>query len=200
MLQNHIPPAVLAAALSACAVQPEILNSERIEQRFGSYEIEVIEQSSAVRRSNLYSTDGNVITCRTYAVVEFVDSDMTDIAETHSGVLAGESIGAMFKTAGWVIEKETFYVGEMQVANPLHPIGRLMRLDAPASLGVHAYRLLLSKKSRSIHYATIVETHHPDYLVEADLLELYPPVSEPRPTDDEIRALITLVLGVNQPN
>lgn len=197
MLQNPIPAVVLAAALSACAVQPEILNSERIEQRFGSYDVDVIEQDSSVRRSNLYSTNGSVTTCRTYAVVKFVDSDMKDVTAAHSGVLAGESIGATFRTAGWLIEKETFYVGEIQRVDPLHPIGRLMRLDTPASLGLHAYRLVLSKDSRSIQYATIVETHHPDYLVQADLLELYRPVAEPRPTDDEIRALKYLVLGVN---
>jgi len=197
MHHNPVPSVVLAAALSACAVQPEQLNSERIEQRFGNYGIEVIEQNSSVRRSNLYSADGAVRTCRTYAVVVFSDSDTKAIGGAHSGVLAGESIGATFKTAGWRIEKETFFVGELQITNPQHLIAQLMHLDAPTSLGLHAYRLVLGKELDSIHYATIIEAHHPDYLVEADLFELYSPTPELRPEADEIAALQRLVLSIN---
>lgn len=197
MHHSPVPSVVLAAALSACAVQPEQLNSERIEQRFGNYGIEVIEQNASVRRSNLYSTDGTVRTCRTYAIVVFADSDMNAIGGAHSGVLAGESIGATFKTAGWRIEKESFFVGELRLIDPHHLIAQLMRLDAPTSLGLHAYRLVLGKELDSIHYATIIEAHHPDYLVEADLLELYSPTQELRPEEDEIAALQRLVLSVN---
>ena len=56
MQRNPIPQVILAAALSACSLQPELLNSERIERSFGSYGIEVLSQNSAVRRSNLYSS------------------------------------------------------------------------------------------------------------------------------------------------
>lgn len=195
MHNNLIPPAVLAAALSACAVQPELLNSERIEQRFGSYGIEVLEQTSSVRRSSLYTTSDGTTTCRTYAVVEFADATITDISAAHQNILAGESIGTTFKTAGWQINKETIYVGELAIDNPQHPIGLLMRLEGPANLGLHAYRLMLDKGVRSIHYATIIETHHPDYLVAADLLELYPPDPDLRPTIAELATLEQLVLG-----
>jgi len=197
MHYNPVPPAVLAAALGACAVQPGLLNSDRIEQRFGSYGIEVIEQNSSVRRSNLYTTEGTVRTCRTYAVVKFVDSTLTDITTAHQVVLAGESIGTTFSTAGWHIEKETLYIGEVRIDDPQQPIAQLMRLDTPANLGVHAYRLMLEKESRSIHYATIIETHHPDYLVETDLLELYPADTNLQPTTNEIAALKQLVLDSN---
>ena len=45
MRNSIFPPSVLAAMLSACATESVILNSERIEQRFGSYGIEVLENS-----------------------------------------------------------------------------------------------------------------------------------------------------------
>jgi hypothetical protein len=195
MHNNLIPPAVIAAALSACAVQPELLNSERIEQRFGSYGIEVLEQGASVRRSSLYTTTGSTTTCRTYAVVKFVDAAITDISAAHEDVLAGESIGTTFKTAGWQINKETIYVGELAINDSQHPIVRMMRLEAPATLGLHAYRLMLDKGARSIHYATIIETHHPDYLVVADLLEFYPPDPALRPAITELLALEQLALG-----
>ncbi|MGI9200381.1 MAG: hypothetical protein ACR2QL_04940, partial [Woeseiaceae bacterium] len=54
MRPSRISPFVIAAALSACAQEPEALNSERIEERFGSYGIEVLSHEAGVRRSSLY--------------------------------------------------------------------------------------------------------------------------------------------------
>ena len=93
MHHNPIPPIVLAAALSACSVQPELLNSERIEKRFGNYGIEIIAQQGSVRRSSLYSTENSLRTCRTYAIVQFVDPDIIELAGQHQAILSGESIG-----------------------------------------------------------------------------------------------------------
>jgi len=38
---HKLAPAVLAAALSACATETVLLNSQRIERQFGSYGIEI---------------------------------------------------------------------------------------------------------------------------------------------------------------
>ena len=46
----------------------ELLNSERIAQRFGSYGIEVLESDGRVRVSNLYSNEQGGRICRTFAV------------------------------------------------------------------------------------------------------------------------------------
>ena len=46
-----------------------LLNSERIEQRFGSYGITVLEQSDLTRVSNLYTLEEERETCRTFAIV-----------------------------------------------------------------------------------------------------------------------------------
>lgn len=194
MQHNPIPQIALAAALSACSLQPELLNSERIEQRFSNYGIEVLTQNSGVRRSNLYSSEGGVRTCRTYAVVKFVDPASAELASEHQAVTAGQSIGSTLQTAGWRIQKINSYTGNMQLTDSNLPISKLMNLDSAATLALHAYQLVLHKGSLSVHYATIVETHHPDYLDEVELRELYPVDAGSTLSPDAVAALLRLVL------
>ena len=158
------PIVVATSALGACALESEILNSERIGERFGSYGIEILEHDATVRRSSLFSIEDGARICRTYAVVQFVAHESPEIAAAHQRIIAGESIGATLKSGGWELRKETLHIGSLPLSDNGHRIAALMRLDAPGSLGLHAYRLILDKDSRSLHYATIVETHHPDYL------------------------------------
>ena len=174
MQRNPIPAAVLAAALSACTLQSEALNSERIERRFGSYGIAVLEQSENIRRSSLYSTHGGADICRTYAIVEFVDDNSVYSTDIHSKVVGGASIGATFKADGWDILKKTFYVGNVSLPATGNTITELMQLDSVTELAVHAYELHIEKMPASIHYATIIEVHHPEYLRADDLHELFP--------------------------
>ena len=194
MHRNPIPQVVLAAALSACSLQPQLLNSERIEHRFGNYGIEVLDQESGVRRSNLYSSDGGVRTCRTYAVVVFVDPASAELTTEHQAVMAGQSIGSTFQTAGWQIQKVNSYIGNLQISDSNHPIGDLMNLDSAEMLAVHAYRLVLLRGSLTVHYATIIETHHPDYLDERELRELYPVDADSVLEPDAVESLLQLVL------
>jgi len=173
MHQQTVSPAILAAALSACTQQPELLNSERIKKQFGNYCIVALGQDAGVRRSSLDSVQDGVETCRTYAVVRFVDADIAEIEEPHQGVLAGQSIGTTFKESGWHIRKDTLHIGKVSMTESRHQISRLMRLGHVVDLAVHAYRMTLEKGDISIEYATIVEIHHPDYMTEAALLELF---------------------------
>jgi hypothetical protein len=175
MVRNLVPTIVLAAALSACSLQSDVLNSERIKNRFGNYGVEIIEQDDQTRRSSLYSTNNGKRTCRTYAVVKFAGGDAFNISDVHQKVIDGASIGSTFKSDGWEIRKETIYVGEVALPGVRHPIGELMHLQSTTDLAVHAYQLHIEKGSTSLHYATIVETHHPEYLGESELLEFYPP-------------------------
>ncbi len=195
MRYNPIPSIVLAAALGACGAQPELLNSERIQQRFGSYGVEVLQQDDGMRRSNLYSVENGVSVCRTYAVVEFIEPVDPALAATHKAVVGGQSIGTSFRAAGWQIGKETIHVGSMRLPGPQHAIARLMHLDDAASLGVHAYRLILHKGSQTVHYATIIESHHPLYLSETELSQLYADEIAAHLEPAEIEALVQLVLN-----
>ena len=173
MKQLFLSILISVSVLGACSVEPELLNSERIERQFGSYGIDVITQISGLRRSNLYSEEDGLQTCRTYAIVEFVDPTEDEIKSAHQAILAGASIGEMFRSAGWQIGKQTIHIGTIQITNPAHPIGRLMRLVAPAILATHAYKFVLIGDSQLIHYATIIETHHPAYLTERNLHDLF---------------------------
>jgi hypothetical protein len=171
---SNLPRSVIAAALDACAHESERLNSERIAERFGSYGIEVISSEPGLRRSNLYSSENDVRTCRTYAVVRFVDEPDAKIDDEHTQILAGKSIGAIFKASGWTILKQTLHVGTAALDDAAHPVATLMRLDREADVAMHVYRLLLEKQQQAIDYATLIELHHPDYLSRSDLLDLYP--------------------------
>ena len=163
---NNLPRSVVAAALDACAHESERLNSERIAERFGSYGIEVLSSEPGLRRSNLYSSDGGGRTCRTYAVVRFVDEPDAVIDAEHAQILAGQSIGAIFKASGWTIVKETQHIGTAALEDAAHPVAALMRLES-------SHRVLLEKRQQAIDYATLIEMHHPDYLRCVDLLELF---------------------------
>ena len=46
-----------------------------------------------------------------------------------------------------------------------------------------------------MHYATIIETHHPDYLDEAELRELYPIDAGSELNPEAIESLFQLVLS-----
>lgn len=159
--------------LSACATESVLLNSKRIEQRFGSYGIEVLASEAGLRRSGLLSYDGDTATCRTYAVVQFAEQLDERFDKAHSRVLAGNSIGATFKDDGWDIRKHTLYIGTVRLPGSATEVGRLMRLTGAHDLALHVYQLVIARDDIELEYATILEAHHPEYLVENDLLETF---------------------------
>ena len=173
MAVTKLPPVVLAAVLSACATEPVLLNSERIQRRFGSYGIDVLASERGLRRSSLYSMNDGKLTCRTYAVVRFADQLDDRYGDEHAEVLAGNSIGATFRSHGWDLHKQTMYIGTLALPGQASEIGSLMRLNGAHELALHVYQLLLVKDDQAFDYAMIIETHHPDYLKSSDLHSLY---------------------------
>ena len=173
MYGKKVPLSVVAAAISACAIEPELLNSERIEERFGNYGIEVISSESGLRRSNLYSTENGMRICRTYAVVRFTEESHSSLDQEHEQILAGRSIGAIFKAGGWSIHKETLYIGSVLLDENASSVAELMRIDSGSKVAAHVYRLLLEKAGQAVDYATIIELHHPDYLDQENLEAIY---------------------------
>lgn len=170
---NNVPRSVVAAALDACAHESERLNSERIADRFGSYGIDVVSNEPGLRHANLYSDENGDRTCRTYAVVRFVDKPDALIDAEHAQILAGKSIGAIFKASGWAILKETLHIGTARLDHPTHPVATLMGIEHDTDIAMHVYRLLLKKSDQAIDYATLIELHHPEYLGQSDLVNLY---------------------------
>ena len=193
MSSPPVRPLMIAAALSACAAQPEVLNSERIKERFGSYGVAILSQDGDTRRSSLYSVTGDQRITRTYAVVRFVDVEALDLTGSHDKIIAGSSIGSTLQDDGWQVRKNSIHIGDMTVAGPDHPLAKRMHLRPPLQLAMHAYELYVDRGTRSLHYASIVETHHPDYLSSDELRNLY--ALEPDSTIDTaaIEALVALV-------
>jgi hypothetical protein len=86
------------------------------------------------------------------------------------------------------------HIGNLTLNGPERGLGKLMHLDGEIELGVHAYQLVLEKDSESINYATIVETHHPDYMSLAERESLYGDGVESKLDDADIRALSALIM------
>jgi hypothetical protein len=190
---RKLTPAVLAAALSASATETVLLNSERVEQQFGSYGIDVLASEAGLRRSSLYSSDDGERICRTYAVVRFTDQPDTSYSPEHAHVLAGNSLGEVFKANGWAIHKQTLHIGSFELEHPASEIGLLMKLDGRKTLALHIYQLLLARGDQAFEYATIIEAHHPAYLSAADLLDIYHYDESETLSADSIAKLVTLI-------
>lgn len=153
--------AVLCMALVACEPAPPPLNSERIEQVFGSYGVEVLMSDFGRRMSSLYSTDDGVRTTRTLAVVAWEPLAPASLADAHAAILGGASIGATLEAAGWVVVKRNYYYSETPASEE---VSRLMRIPRGTMLATHGYGLAVVEDDQLFNYATIIEIHHPDYL------------------------------------
>jgi hypothetical protein len=152
----------------------ELLNSERIAQRYGSYGIAVLESDGRVRVSNLYSESSGASSagriCRTFAVVKYPDTVDPAFAAEHGEIVRGGSIGAVFASHGWKVGKSNLRFFEVD-ATPR--VAELMHVAAGTRLAAHAYALDVTKAGRSIEYALLVEIHHPEYLTIAELGAIY---------------------------
>ncbi len=164
---------VLCFAALSCASDSVQLNSERIARKFGNYHVEVIENTNNIRVSNLYSIGPTGRVCRTFAVVGLTDEVDAFFAAEHAQILDGGSIGTVFKSNGWTIEKRHLYIGEMSIGQQAIQLTRLMRLKPPVTTAVHIYVLAISKNGSSFDYAMIAEVHHPDYLTITGLWSVY---------------------------
>jgi len=161
---------IAASLLPAAWAQP--LNSERIEQTFGSYGIEVLYADEGLRISNLYSVHDGVRIMRTFAIVGLPPSVDEAIAAEHQAIVAGGSIGEVFKAAGWDVIK----TGHSYFRAGLPPaVLEAMQVTDATDFAAHYYQLTVERRARTIDYALIIEIHHPDYLGEAELEAIYGP-------------------------
>lgn len=198
MRSSTFPPAALAELHSACETEPALLNSERIEQRFGSFGIAILPAETGLRRSSIFSGHGPNRVCRTYAVVRFAEQPVESYREEHAKILAGNSIGAIFRSHGWNVHKQTLYIGHLTLPDEGSLIAELMQLGDRADLAMHVYQLLLVRREQVFEYATIVESHHPAYLTETELKDLYEFDASTALTAQAIADLTSLVLDTHE--
>lgn len=174
--ERHRPFALvlgIALAFVACGAQEPILNSERIERSFGSYGVDVLRADAEGRVSSLYSGTGDARVTRTFAVVMFSGPVRRAYASEHALVQSGRSLGEVFKSAGWEIDKLHIFIGEMEIPAEYRLLSDLMQIDLPMSLATHVYELTIRRDGGTYDYAMIVEIHHPDYLSADDLQAIY---------------------------
>ncbi|MBU2712920.1 hypothetical protein [Zooshikella harenae] len=150
-----------------------LLNSERIELKFGSYGIDVLESKASTRVSRLFSTHGTKKTTRTLAIVRYPEHVDSSFTTEHKKILSGGSIGAVLKAAGWKITKQPMYFGELKSSNDLAPLYNSFHVTMKENLAIHIYSLYIEKNNQNFMYATIAEIHQPEYLTLNDLKEIY---------------------------
>lgn len=161
----------LVGAFAVSVASAQILNSERIEQTFGSYGISVLYSDEMLRLSNLYSEHEGEMVTRTLAVVEYPEISNVAFAAEHQVITSGGSIGSTFTEAGWEVIKRNLSIFEFSAPEEFSgPMG----VDASAKIATHFYQLDIEKNGQRYAYASIVEMHHPDYLSKADLSSIYP--------------------------
>lgn len=191
---TRVAPSLVALTLAACADATEPLNSERIEEEFGSYGLDVISFRDGLRRASLYSTHDSGKVTRTYAISHFDDIPQHVRDNEHARILAGSSIGATFKSAGWSIHKETLYIGAVNPRADVHGIRQLMQLSGAPDLAMHVYRLHVNKDAQIVDYATIIEIYHPEYMTQARLHEIFGKHAAPAADETRIEHWRSLVL------
>lgn len=149
-----------------------MLNSQRIQYIYDSYGVEILHQTHEIRISNLYSTEGDINTMRTCAIVNFERLFDHLLAEAHQLIVAGGSIGETLKAKGFAISKTPLYFGECEL--PL--IAKEQMHTQAKSAAVHIYCLQVNylESKPKLDYCTITEIHHPEYLSPSRLSALYP--------------------------
>lgn len=148
-------------------------NSDRIQLKYGSYGIDIIENGDKIRVSNLYSTHNGVKTNRTFAVVAYPDLIEAAFKKEHETIINGQSIGVVFEQNGWEIQKHHLYFGEIEMP-PRHYGGDSLFSDiGTGHPAIHVYSLVVAKDDLEFEYAAIAEVHHPDFLQLEDLQAIY---------------------------
>lgn len=150
-----------------------LANSERIYLKFGSYSIDIIENNSAIRVSSLYSTHDGVRIIRTVAVVAYPGKIEEAFRKEHFAIVSGQSIGTLFKSRGWEIEKHHQYFGEIETSNGLFCETANSDGTQQTQSAIHVYTLVIKKNNTSFEYASIAEVHHPEFLKLDDLAAIY---------------------------
>lgn len=155
-------PLTLLINLGLEAQEDTQLNSDQIKQKFGSYGVEVLAQTEAMRVANLYSEHDGERVCRTLAVTRFSEPTPSALEKADKLIRAGESIGLTLRSQGWSIEKKV----AAQCA--ISPGSAFLALSGNAPIGgalsVRVYSLTTTSGDIRADYAAIAEAYHPDHI------------------------------------
>lgn len=149
-------------------LQKNLLNSQRIELRFGSYGVDILKQDAqnGTRLSNLYSLKGQEKISRTIAFSRFAHMDES-LKKAHEKILSGGSIGSTLKEHGFQVKKKIFYLKSLAL-----PLQTMMHTNEN-SFATVIYDLNVEKDGKVLTYCTILESYHPEFLTLALAQGLY---------------------------
>ena len=171
-----------------------LLNSERIEQKFGSYGIDIVQSDNQSRVSFLYSLDPNNKNKKNYhtlAIVKFRET--RKVSTIHERILNGGSIGKSFKKEGWDIDKTNHQM--MVISNPDKLLFKSwLKQINNENLALHFYELNVKSKNYYYLYAEILEIHHPEYLGFNDLTEVYN-LDEETQNNEKLLSMLNFILN-----
>ena len=158
----------------ADTIPSSILNSERIQMKFGSYGLDILYSDHDTRVSYLYSFDSSnhkKKIYQTFAIVKFHESEIDQ--ETQKRIDNGASIGATLKEKGWSINKINLDV--TRIDSDEYPLFETPETsESLGSLAAHFYKLEIKKEDKLFDYAEILEIHNPDYLNYNELIKIFP--------------------------
>jgi len=154
-------------------LKPGLLNSARIELKFGSYGVQVLDQDLAkgIRLSSLYSEHENEKIARTIAFTQYRAKVNDKLRLAHEEILAGGSIGSTLKKHGFDMKKDLFFKGLVedmpnQLQNLLH--------TKECAFATVIYNLLAKEGNNYYPYCTIVEIYSPEFLTLVEVDQIYP--------------------------
>lgn len=151
-------------------LKPGLLNSKRIELKFGSYGVQAIPQeNNQVRLSNLFSISQGRKYTRTIALTLFTDVLDPSLEISHQEILNGGSIGIVLNKNGFLIKKDIFYIDEL---NDASLFSKFMDVDSN-SIAIIIYDLSIEKDNRILPYCTIIEVYSPEFLNITEIKNLY---------------------------
>ncbi|MDT7833377.1 hypothetical protein RQM59_13385 [Flavobacteriaceae bacterium S356] len=184
--------------LSKKLLSTKLLNSERIKEKFGSYDIDVLSHTNKVRISNLYSFEEGTKVTRTFAVVNYPEQIDSSYAAIHSKVIKGASIGRIFKKNRWSIVKVPLYKGTIPTKlKEFSYVYDLMSIQKNA-LAFYMYDFHIQKDGNDYKYATITEIYHPQYINTKTLELLYKEQQIPIKKTPQVNQILNIVYAKMQ--
>ena len=159
-------------------LKPGLLNSTRIELKFGSYGVQILTQNQGTRSrlSNLYSKHEDEKIARTIAFTQYEKIIHGKLSKVHEEILAGGSIGSTFKKHGIAIKKDLFFKG--LVTDMPNQLQQLMHTQECAFAAV-IYNLVARDGDDYYPYCTILEVYSREFLTLEEVERIYPePITE----------------------
>ena len=179
-----------------CEISPwlksGLLNSTRIELKFGSYGVKVLAQDpvKGIRLSSLYSEHGNEQITRTLAFTRYESKVNDKLKMAHDEILAGGSIGTILKKHGFDLRKDLFFKGFLE--DMPDRVQLLMHTEEFLHAAI-IYNLVAIRENENYPYCTILEVYSPQFLSVAEVQQIYPEFSNLKLSTEETLDAIDMI-------